>query len=149
MELLKNIHNILRYVLLLLIIASIVKAYIGLANKTEYNTGDKKLNLFTLISSHLQLVLGLILYFTSETVKIAHQNMGNAMKDKTLRFWAVEHISMMILAIILITIGYSTSKRADNSLAKYKKIAIFFSIALILILAAIPWAGTAAARNQF
>jgi uncharacterized membrane protein len=145
MEILKNIHNLLRYAILLLIIASAVKAYIGLAQKSEYTAGDKKLNLFTLIVSHLQLVIGLILYFTSETVKIAHENMG----DKALRFWAVEHISMMIIAIILITVGYSTAKRAGESSAKYKKIAIFFSIALLLILAAIPWAGTAAARNTF
>lgn len=149
MEILKNIHNLLRYAILLLIIASAVKAYIGLAQKSEYTAGDKKLNLFTLIVSHLQLVIGLILYFTSETVKIAHENMGAAMKDKALRFWAVEHISMMIIAIILITVGYSTAKRAGESSAKYKKIAIFFSIALLLILAAIPWAGTVAARNTF
>lgn len=149
MEILKNVHNILRYAILLLIIASIVKAYMGLSKKTEYTSGDKKLNLFTLIFSHIQLLIGLVLYFTSETVKIAHQNMGAAMKDKALRFWSVEHITMMIVAIALITVGYSTSKKAAESNAKFKKIAVFFTIALLLILAAIPWTGTTVARQPF
>ena len=140
-------HSLLRYILLIFILLSIFKAFNGWLGKKPYLPGDKKVALFTLISAHLQLVVGLILYFVSPTVKIGLADMGAAMKDPGLRFWSVEHISMMLIAIILITVGYSTAKRGKDDEAKHKKIAIFFLLALIIIFMAIPWPWSAISRG--
>lgn len=142
-----HIHSLLRYVLLILLLVSIVKSFSGWLGKKQYLSGDKKVALFTLISAHLQLVIGLILYFISPNVKVGLADMGAAMKDPALRFWAVEHISMMLIAIILITLGYSLAKRGKNDTAKHKRVAIFFLLALIVILLAIPWPWSAVARG--
>ncbi|MCC7051293.1 MAG: cytochrome b [Bacteroidia bacterium] len=144
-----DIHNYLRYLILFFLVASIIKGFIGMNGKHAYTAGDKKLNLFALIFSHTQLLLGFILYFTSDLVKTAHENMGAAMKDKALRFWAVEHITMMILAIALVTVGYSLAKKSADDKTKFKKIAIFYTIALLLIIAGIPWPWSSVARPAF
>jgi len=131
------------------IIASIVKSINGIKNDIKYTDNDKKLNSLAVIFSHLQLLIGLYLYFTSPTVKIALENMAEAMKSKELRFWSVEHISMMIIAITLITVGNAMAKRVNDSKAKYKKILIFFTLALIIIFMAIPWPWSAVSRQPF
>lgn len=140
-------HSLLRYILLALILISIFKSFSGWFGKKQYLPGDKKVALFTLISAHLQLILGLILYFMSPAVQTGLSDMGSAMKDPALRFWAVEHISMMIIAIVLITVGYSSAKRAASDEAKHKKTAIFFLLALIVIFIAIPWPWSAISRG--
>src|SRR3989304_9884440 len=106
------VHSALRYVALVLILAAIFKSFMGWMGNKPYTTGDRKISLFTVITVHTQLVLGFILYFQRAWVKSGLADMGAAMKDKTLRFWTVEHISMMIIAIILITIGSVSAKKA-------------------------------------
>ncbi|TAL60751.1 MAG: cytochrome B [Bacteroidetes bacterium] len=128
-------HSLLRYILLAFILISIFKSFSGWVGKKPYLPGDKKVALFTLIAAHLQLVIGLILYFGNNW----HSNIGAAMKDSGLRFWSVEHMAMMLIAIALITVGYSAAKRGKDDEAKHKKIAIFFLLALIIIFLAIPW----------
>lgn len=142
-----HVHSLLRYVLLLLILISIIKSFSGWFGNRQYLPGDKKVALFTLISAHLQLVIGLILYFISPTVQIGLADMGGAMKDPTLRFWAVEHLSMMIIAIALITIGYSSSKKAKTDELKHKRTAVYYLLALTVIFIAIPWPWKEIARG--
>jgi hypothetical protein len=115
--------------------------------KKQYLPGDKKVALFTLIAAHLQLVVGLILYFVSPIVQTGLADMGAAMKDPGLRFWSVEHISMMLIAIILITVGFSSAKRGKDDETKHKRIAIFYLLALIVIFMAIPWPWSAISRG--
>ncbi len=126
-------HNLLRYLILLLILISLVKSFSGWFGKKQYLPGDKKIALFTLIAAHLQLVLGLTIYFMKEW----HTQLGNM--GNPARFWSLEHLSMMIVAIALITIGYSSSKKAATDEAKHKRVAIFYLLALIVIFLAIPW----------
>ncbi|MGK9117078.1 cytochrome B [Olivibacter jilunii] len=135
---LKHLHSGLRYVVLLLLILAIISAISGLAGKKSYTEGNRKLNLFTLISGHIQLLIGLALYAMSSMVTF--NDMSNVMKTANLRYWTVEHISMMVLAIILITVGHSKSKKAVDASAKHKSIAVFYTIALVIILAAIMMA---------
>jgi len=142
-----HIHSLLRYILLIFLLISIIKSLSGWFGKKPYLPGDKKVALFTLISAHLQLVIGLLLYFISPTVKVGLANMSTAMKDSGLRFWTVEHISMMLLAIILITLGYSRAKRGKEDAVKHKRVAIFFLLALIVIFLAIPWPWSAVSRG--
>jgi hypothetical protein len=136
-NILHHLHSGLRWVALLLLLITIAKAFSGwLGNKT-FTEGDRKLALFTLISMHLQLVIGIALYIimiTSEGF-----NFGASMKIPEARFLSVEHITGMIVAIALITIGNARAKRASSAKLKFKSIAIFFLIGLLIIIAMIPW----------
>lgn len=142
-------HSGLRYIVIALLIIVIAQAFVGWFGQKPFTESNRKLSLFALISVHIQLVLGLILYFISPTVELALADMGAAMKDPVLRFWAVEHITAMIIGIILITIGYSTAKRAVNDKAKFTRIALFYLIGFILIISMIPWPWTKVARGWF
>lgn len=134
---LHHLHSGLRWIALALLLITIVKAFSGMSGNKNFTAGDKKLALFTLISIHLQLVFGLILYIMLITAE--GFDFGASMKDPLLRFFSVEHITGMIVAIALITVGYSKSKKADSAKKKFKSLAVFFTIGLIIILAMIPW----------
>ncbi len=138
-EILLKSHSGLRYVVFLLIVLAILSAFIGWFGNKPFTGLHKKLNLFTLISAHLQATLGLVLYFVSPWVQLG--NMGAAMKDAGLRYWSVEHIAMMLIAVVLITIGYSKSKKQPLNTGKHGTIAIFYSLAVIIIVAAILQSG--------
>lgn len=132
MEILVRTHSGLRWIVLGLLIYAIFNA---LRKKDFYAKNDRLLNMFAMVSLHIQLVIGLILYFTSEKVKFVDGWMGN----KVLRFYGMEHILLMLIAIVLVTIGHAKAKRASESANKHKTILIFYAIGLILILASIPW----------
>lgn len=136
-EFLQTSHSILRYAVLALLIGTTFRSLAAWIAGGHYFKGDERASLFTVIFTHLQLLLGLVLYFISD--KVRFEDMGSVMKNDVLRFFTVEHISMMLIAVILITIGRSRSKRAYSELAKHRRIAIFFLIALILIFFSIPW----------
>ncbi|MGF1924060.1 MAG: cytochrome B [Bacteroidia bacterium] len=129
-EILKNAHSGWRYVVLVLLVLAVVNALTGLMGNKGYTEGNRKLNVFTLISTHIQLVFGLVLYFLSPLTK-------GPMGDAMYRYWKVEHISMMVIAVILITIGNAKSKKGTLAAAKHKSILIFFGLALVIIVAAI------------
>lgn len=130
-NILVHAHSGLRYVVLLLLIAAIVDGY----RRSQAGSQKNQLALFALIFTHLQLVLGLILYFISPKVQFA----AGVMKDSVLRFYTVEHISVMLIAIILITIGYSRGKKLLPAAEGYRRTAFFYLIGLVLILISIPW----------
>jgi membrane protein DedA with SNARE-associated domain len=132
MEILVRTHSGLRWVVLALMIYAIFNA---LRKKDFYAKSDRLLNMFAMVSLHIQLVIGLILYFTSAKVSFVE----GWMKNQLLRFYGMEHISLMIIAIILVTIGHAKAKRASEPAKKHKTILLFYAIGLILILASIPW----------
>lgn len=134
-----HLHSFLRWIALILIVAAFVRSLMGWLNKSAYSSIDNKLSLFSLISVHLQLLIGFILYFISPIVSAGLADIGAAMKEPQLRFWTIEHISVMFFAIVLITIGRSLTKRAADDTDKHKKIALFFGFGLLLILMRIPW----------
>ena len=124
-------HSGLRWVVLFLLIAAIVTAYNNSKKGTPYSKEANKLGLFALIATHIQFLLGLGLYFTSNYVKFE----SSVMKDSILRFYTVEHSLMMVIAIAFITIGYSKTKRTGN----WKKQFSLYLIGLLIMLLAIPW----------
>ena len=126
-------HSGLRWVALLLLVAAVVTAIGKWQNRSGYTDGNRKLYLFTLISVHTQLILGLILLFISPKVNFSQ------LSDKFYRFYSVEHTAGMLIAILLITIGYSRSKRATDPTTKQRMVGIFYGLGLLLILASIPW----------
>lgn len=138
-ESLLTVHSALRWVTLLLLLTAIAQSFAGWMGNKAYTPGNRKISLFTVITVHTQLVLGLVLYFMSPWTKTGMADMGAAMKDTVLRFWTVEHISMMVVAIVLITIGSVSAKKASADISKHKRTFWYFFIALLLILASIPW----------
>jgi hypothetical protein len=118
---------------LVLVLLAIFQSLAGWFGKCPYTDGNRKINLFALISAHTQLLIGLVLYFLSPFVQFSK----TAMTDATTRYWTVEHISMMIFAIILITVGYSRSKKIATAEGKHRAIAIFYILAIVVIVAAI------------
>jgi len=129
----KNVHSGFRYIVFILVVIAILQSLAGWLGKKPYTDANRKMNLFAMISAHTQLLIGLILYFISPLVQFASSTMKNA----ELRYWTVEHISMMIIAIVLITIGHSRSKKATTPEAKHRAIAIFYILAVIVIVVAI------------
>lgn len=132
-------HSGFRYLVLLLLVLTIVQALVGWFGKKPYSETNRKLNLFGLIFAHIQLLVGLILYFYSPFVKLGE--MAATMKDASLRYWTVEHLVMMIFAVVLITVGHSKSKKAADAVLKHRTVAIFYGLALVIILAAIVQSG--------
>ncbi|MHB0756524.1 hypothetical protein [Polaribacter sp. M15] len=136
---LKDIHSYWAYLALAILVFAVVNAIIGLTQKKQFTDKDLRIGLFTLIVSHIQLLIGLAWYFMSPWYKALKNNGSEVMADKTTRLLAVEHPIMMILAIVLITIGWSKHKKKTESGAKFKTFAIFYGLALVLILSRIPW----------
>jgi len=136
----KMIHSYWAYIVLIILIVAVINAISGLISKREFQAKDLRISLFTLIASHIQLIIGLIAYFMSsyfESMKSI--GMGEVMKNSELRKALIEHPLMILIAIALITIGFSKHKKKTTDSAKFKTIAIFYSIALLLILGVIPW----------
>lgn len=129
----KYLHSGLRFVVILLLLLAILQSLAGWFGRRRYTEGNRKLNLFAMISAHTQLLIGLILYFLSPFVQF---NSGT-MKDATTRYWSVEHIAMMIIAVVLITIGHSRSKKLNAPEAKHRAIAIFYILAVLVVVVAI------------
>lgn len=129
-EILKSAHSGWRFIVLILLVVAVLQAIMGWLGNKAYTESNRKLNVFTLISAHVQLLFGLVLYFLSPLTK-------GPMSEAVFRYWKVEHVSMMVIAVILITIGNSKAKKTKDLVAKHKTIAIFFGIGLLLILVSI------------
>lgn len=144
------LHSWSRWLVVIFGLIALYRTFVGWRNRRPYLGADNGMAAAFVGSMHLQLLLGLILYFgLSPVAKAATQNMGAAMKNPELRFWGVEHIATMILAVIIAQIGRSLSKKAINPVSKHKKAFIWFAVALVLILLMIPWGIWNPARPLF
>lgn len=136
----KILHSYWAYLVLLILVLATFNAIVKYFGNKEFHAKDFRISLFTLIVSHIHLILGIILFFAADYISlISDMGMGEVMKNATLRSNIVEHPITMIIAIVLITMGYSKHKKKLTSKSKFKMLAIFYSLALILILAKIPW----------
>lgn len=132
------LHNLLRWAVLLFGVWTVINAITGKSQQRAFTATDNRSNLFFMISCDIQLLLGLILYVNNGWFDRL-KDLGNNMKDPAARFFTIEHLSMMLIAWVLVHVGRAAVKRADTDAAKHKKSLIFFGIALVLILASIPW----------
>ncbi|MEN9988474.1 MAG: hypothetical protein RLZZ585_1513 [Bacteroidota bacterium] len=131
-SILTHAHSGLRWVAIILLLLAIINAF---TSKT-FEKKHKMINLFTMITLHTQLIIGLVQYFiTSGKVKF----FDGWMKEAAFRFYGMEHLMGMLIAIVLITVGYSKSKRGTTDSEKFKPIKLFYLIGFILIMASIPW----------
>lgn len=133
------LHNIIRWAILFFGLWTVMNGLTGVLSKRAYGINDNRSNLFFMIGCDVQLLLGLVLYFSNAWFDKLKSGMGPVMKNTTDRFFTVEHALMMIIAWVLVHVGRTAVKRASNDPAKHKKMLLFFGLALLLILAAIPW----------
>lgn len=131
----QKFHSGWAYIALLLLVIAVVNAFMGLASKKEFTAKDRKIALFGLIGTHTQLLIGLILYFVSP---LGLNSLGQ-MSDKMLRLTSLEHPLINVIAITLITIGWSKHKKLITNESKFKTFSIFYGLGLVLILIRIPW----------
>ena len=134
----KMIHSYWAILVLALLIFTVINAFLN--SKKEFKDKDLRLALFTLIVSHIQLLIGFGWYFMSPAYKHFKENgMSATMGDSHARLLTVEHPAMMILAIVFITIGFSKHKKKTTDESKFKTILFWYSLALLFILVRIPW----------
>lgn len=133
---LQKAHSGWAYIALLFLVIAVVNALIGMVSKKEFTATDRKIALLGLTGTHIQLLIGLILYFVSP---LGLSSLGQ-MADKALRLTSLEHPLINIIAIALITIGWSKHKKLITSESKFKTFTIFYGLGLVLILSRIPWA---------
>ncbi|MFT4781877.1 MAG: heme A synthase [Salibacteraceae bacterium] len=136
----KMIHSYWAYLVFIMLVIATINALIKFFGKKEFHAVDFRISLFTLIVTHIQLLIGIVLFFASNYLStISDMGMGEVMKNKALRSNIIEHPIAMILAVVFITMGYSKHKKKLTSNSKFKMLAIFYTLALILVLAKIPW----------
>lgn len=131
-------HSGWAYIALIVLVIAVINAFIGLSAKNPFTPKDRRISMFALLSAHIQFVLGLLLYFTSPNGLQKIQAVGMGGMSAMDRLLALEHPLVNLIAIILITIGWSKHKRASDD-TKFKSIAIFYAIGLALLLSRIPW----------
>jgi hypothetical protein len=134
------VHNVLRWVVIILAILALFSAYRGWVGKLAWKNSDRLSGLLFTISLDLQLLLGIILYFfLSPITQAALRDFREAMAVEELRFFALEHAFYMLLAVIFTHIGNIAVKRAPQSLAKFRRAAIWFTLAVIMVILGMPW----------
>jgi uncharacterized membrane protein len=140
MEFIKHFHSGLRWIVLILALLAIVKAFMGMQKKSTFTNSDNKIGLMLISFMDIQLIIGLVLYVFGPLGFKNIQNMGGeVMKNPYTRFFAMEHLVGMLIAIVVFHIGRSKSKKAIDDASKHKKAFIFYLIGLLIILASIPW----------
>ena len=135
-----SIHNIIRWVALILGIVATVRGYLGWLDKRAWSETDRKFGSFFGIAMDTQLLLGLLLYFFfSQITRTAFLDFGAAMQSGDLRFFALEHPLYMLLAVVFAHLGSILSKRAGEATAKFRRSAIWFSLSLLAVVLGMPW----------
>lgn len=133
-------HNLIRWLVLVAGVIAVVWAITGWAGKRAWGTQDKRIGLLFTVALDVQILLGLLLYGVFSPITThAFANFGAAMGDATLRFWLVEHLSIMLVAAGLAHTGRALSKKATSHQASHQRAALFFGLALAAIVAGIPW----------
>lgn len=135
------LHSYWAYLTLLILIIAILNAFFGFSANRDFRINkDLRISLFALILSHIQFLIGIVLYITSPRLDLwSELGMGEIMKNDIARLYLVEHPLANILAIALITIGWSKHKKEESSKRKFGKIALFYALGLVLLLSRIPW----------
>ncbi|MBL4676644.1 MAG: hypothetical protein JKY70_10635 [Mucilaginibacter sp.] len=134
------LHSSTRWLLLLFVIIVLMRSFWALRRKSKYTLADERLRAITTSVVHIQLLLGVLLYIISPIVRYFWQNFKQAVHMREIRFFGMEHIFMMLLAIIILTIGSAKAKGQLTDKLKFKTQLVWFSIGLIIIFSSIPWA---------
>lgn len=134
-----SLHSIVRWAIVIIGVIAVVRAFIGWFGGRQWQQLDDRLGLGFTTTMDINLLLGLLLYFLSPLTRSALQDFGAAMGNSALRFFAVEHALLMVIAVVLAHIGRARSKKAGDDRSKFKQAAIFFGLAIVAVFLAIPW----------
>ena len=137
---LTHFHSYWAYVAFLLLLVAIINSFMGLSGRREFKPKDRKIAVFGLAATHVQGLLGLVLYLVAPYIRLLASDAGAVMSNAPTRLLAIEHPLINVIALILITVGFSRHKKLATSSAKFKSIGIFYLIGVVLILSRIPWA---------
>ena len=138
-SILLHAHSGFRWLLLIILLVAIYKAFTGYTANKPFTKSDNTIRLLTVIFTHLQLIIGLILYIQSPLVKLFWENPGSAITQEAPMFFGLFHFVFMLLAVVFITIGSAKTKKKNSDKEKFKTMRNWFLAALIIILLAIPW----------
>ncbi|MBA4071839.1 MAG: hypothetical protein C0497_08405 [Gemmatimonas sp.] len=133
------LHNSLRWLVLLFAVVALLRAFKGINGGVDYATGAKRALSIFVISVHLQLILGIVLFGVSSITRPAMADMGAAMRDPAVRYFVVEHPTLMLLAVIVATVTGVIARRGPDDTVRHRRAAIGIALALGLMLAGIPW----------
>jgi hypothetical protein len=141
------LHSLLRWAVLIFGLVAIVKGFAGWFGRKPWTPLDDRAGRMFVITLDVQTLIGLLLYgVLSPITWTAFSDMGAAMRDPLLRFFAVEHLTLMLVALALVHIGRARAKRARTDQARHRTAAIFYTLGMIALLAGIPWPGMPAGR---
>ncbi|HVC18871.1 MAG TPA: hypothetical protein VNE16_02255 [Vicinamibacterales bacterium] len=141
------LHSLIRWAVLGFGILAAVRGLLGWARRAPWTGTDERVSFWAVMSMDLQALLGILLYAVlSPLTAAAFHNWSFAMRDAGLRFWAVEHVTMMIAALALLHIARVRIRRTADPVAKHRTAAVLISLSMILVLAGIPWPGLAYGR---
>jgi len=134
------LHSIVRWLVVIAALAALGRAVYALVSKKEWTDLDNRLGMLYTMSMDIQLLAGIILYFFASPLTTAmFSNFSAAMKNSDARFFGMEHIFMMVVAVVLAHVGRALSRKAQNAPAKHRAAAIWFGLSLLALLAGIPW----------
>jgi FtsH-binding integral membrane protein len=137
--LLLTIHSLVRWAVLVSLLYALLRAYRGWLTQAAFSKPDDTVRHTTATIAHVQLLIGLGLYFSSPLTNYFWDATKTAMGQREIRFFGMEHPLMMFVAIVLISIGSALAKRKTKPAAKFKTIAIWFTVGLVVLLLSIPW----------
>lgn len=134
-----SLHSLFRWFVLAILLFAIFNAYRGLSQKKAFSKTDNAIRHWTATVVHIQLMLGLWVYFISPIIKYFYENLAKAMNQSDMAFFGIYHMATMFLAVVFITIGSASAKRKNTDQEKFRTMLIWFSIGLLIILMAVPW----------
>lgn len=132
-------HNLVRWLVLVSLLYALYRAYKGYASKAAFSATDNAVRHWTATIAHIQLLIGMVLYFRSPLIHYFRTNTKEAMRNPDLAFFGLVHSSLMLAAIVVITIGSARARRQPTDRLKFKTMMAWFSVALLIIFLAIPW----------
>lgn len=134
-----SLHSLVRWLVVVSLLLSLVVAYRGWIQRKSFTKANNSLRHWTATIAHIQLILGVSIYFLSPIITYFWENYHDALHQRALRFFGMEHSLMMLVAIVIVTIGSAKAKRKKTDLDKFKTIAIWYTIGLVIILVNVPW----------
>lgn len=132
-------HSVVRWLVLASLVYSIYRAWSGYVRQLPFSPTDNAVRHWTATIAHIQLMIGMVLYFKSPLIQYFWSATGKAAASKELTFFSLVHLVLMLVSIILITVGSAKAKRQPRDQAAFKTMLVWYLVALILILIAIPW----------
>ncbi|WP_205511542.1 hypothetical protein [Longitalea arenae] len=143
------LHSYVRWFVLISLLIAVWKAYSGYFFNRKFTKADNALRHWTATIAHIQLMAGMVLYFQSPLIQYFHQHGNSAMENTDYMFFGAIHSSLMLVAIIIITVGSALTKRKPADKKKFRTMLLWYSLALILIFIAIPWPFSPFANRPF